>query len=85
MSIKDIFNTIINFDLTQLSEYIISSVIILVLIVIGWIIFNIFNEFFSSNIGKKTFKILKRLFIIFIFVFIFLCIVLVIIGNFFFE
>ena len=84
MSIKDIFNSIINFDLTQLSEYIISSVIIIVLLIIGWIIFNIFHEFFSSNIGQKTLRLLKRIFIIFIFVFLFVCIVLVITAEFLF-
>ena len=71
MTLRDIFNNFINFDLTTLPGIIISLIIAIVILIIGWTFFKIIFEsvinFFDENETGR--KILKWFIIIFFLVF----------------
>jgi len=71
MTLRDIFNNFINFDLTTLPGIIISLIIAIVILIIGWIFLKIIFEsvinFFDENETGR--KILKWFTIIFFLVF----------------
>lgn len=87
MTIKDIFNYIINYDLTKLPETIISLSIVAVVIFIGYVsiraIYISTIDYFSNNkSGKKIFDISKKILLRLLFVVILLLIVFAFIGEF---
>ena len=71
MTLRDIFNNFIDFDLTTLPEIIISLIIVIVVLTIGWtflkMIFESVINFFDENETGR--KILKWFTIIFFLVF----------------
>ena len=71
MTLRDIFNNFINFDLTTLPGIIISLIIAIVILIIGWtflkMIFESVINFFDES--EKGRKILKWFIIIFFLIF----------------
>ena len=61
MTLREIFNSVIDFDLTSLPETILSLIISLVILVICWVILKnvfegIFNYFSNNETGSKILK-----------------------------
>ena len=85
MTLRDIFNNFIDFDLTTLPGIIISLIIAIVILTIGWtflkMIFESVFNFFTEN--EKGRKILKWFTIIFFLVFFLFFIFYKFIINFF--
>ena len=87
MSIRDVFDYIINYDLTNLPEIIISLSIVAVIIFIGYVVIRAIYvstiDYFSNNkSGKKIFDISKKILLRLFFVVILLMIIFAFIGEF---
>jgi len=74
MTLRDIFNNFINFDLTTLPGIIISLIIAIVILIIGWtflkmIFESVINFFDESETGRKILKWFTIIFFLIFFLF----------------